>query len=131
MMGLLQQLLPFLKDQQLGGLQMTAGGEPALRMPRNPVNPAGEVSLQAPANALTLAPQSAMSNNQAQNLAMMLMQAGTPQAATMQPMAMIAPTSPAQAQQFGPQMAMQMQQQNDELMRQRMQGLLSLIGGQR
>jgi hypothetical protein len=33
-------------------------------------------------------------------------------------------------QQYGPQGQMQMQQENDEMMQQRMQGLLALLGGQ-
>jgi hypothetical protein len=120
MMGLLQQLLPLLQNADLLKNLQAGAATPAA----TPTPDASVAKLQEKTDQM-------LGGKQAQNLAMMLMGAGSPQVATMQPIAMMPSTAPANQVQFGPQMAMQIQQQNDEMMRQRMQGLLGLLGGQR
>ena len=130
MMGLLQQILPFLQTQDIGGgLKIPAGStEVALRLPTYPATEAGMANLKATADAMTAPKAATPATINPQNLAMALMQSGAPQVAQMMPMSAI-PMGSMQPQQYGPAAALQMQQANDELMRQRMQGLLAMIGG--
>jgi hypothetical protein len=116
-----------------GGLNMNANSMPGLRMQTAPMIP-GMANLQAPAGAFNL-PAAGMNNAQLANLAMGLMGSATQQApeVSMMQMAQAQPASLGQdTQQFMQQYGLGalMQNQNDDMMRQRMQGLLALLGGQ-
>ena len=119
-----------------GGLNMNANSMPGMRMPMTPSTVPGMANLQAPAGAFNL-PGGGMSDMQLANLAMGLMGSANQQApeAPMMQMTQAQPASLGQdtqqfMQQYGLNALMQNQGQNDEMMRQRMQGLMALLGGQ-
>jgi hypothetical protein len=98
--------------------------------PHTPVGGVGPMPQQAGATPM-LSPQ----QSQQAQFAMSLMNQGQPQSSApqMQPMQNMQPTAAGQqAAQFLQQYAPMggMQQQNDEMMRQRMQGLMAMLGGQ-
>jgi hypothetical protein len=118
-----------------GGLNMNANSMPGMRMQTAPMIP-GMANLQAPSGAFNL-PGGGMSDMQLANLAMGLMGSANQQApeAPMMQMTQAQPASLGQdtqqfMQQYGLNALMQNQGQNDEMMRQRMQGLMALLGGQ-
>jgi hypothetical protein len=114
------------------GLNPGTFRQPGLRMPTAPSTTPGMANLQAPANAFM--PTSGMDNMQMANLAMSLM-GGAQQEAPPPPPVLMMDMAPATLgqdtqqfmQMYGPQATMQ--QDNDEMMRQRMQGLMALLGG--
>ena len=119
-----------------GGLNMTANSMPGLRMPMAPSTVPGMANLQAPVGAFNL-PSGGMSQMQIANLAMGLMGAANPERQEV-PMMQMPQMQAANAgkdaqdfaQQYGLDALLQRQGQNDDMMRQRMQGLLALLGGQ-
>jgi hypothetical protein len=119
------------------GLKMPSGtGGQGLRMPAAPSTIPGQANLRAPAGAFD-ASAAAGGVNPMQMMQLMQMLMGPQQQQQAAPsMDMLTPTRPSSQetmqfiQQYGPQGQMQMQQQNDEMMQKRMQGLLALLGGQ-
>jgi hypothetical protein len=118
-----------------GGLNMSAPSGMALRMPTTPSTVSGIANLQAPAGAFDLS-RGGMNNAQAASLAMSLMGAAQPQQQEMMPMQQMAQIQPAtlgqDTQAFMQQYGLDalLQNQSDDMMRQRMQGLMALLGGQ-
>jgi hypothetical protein len=117
-----------------GGLNMNAPSGMALRMPTAPSTVPGMANLQAPAGAFDLS-GGGMNNMQMANLAMGLMGSAQQEAPQVQmpAMAQVQPASLGQdtqafMQQYG--LDALLQNQNDDMMRQRMQGLMALLGGQ-
>lgn len=118
-----------------GGIDMSAPSGVGLRIPTSPSTVSGVANLQAPAGAFDLS-RGGMSNAQAANLAMSLMGVAQPQQQQemmpMQQMAQIQPATLGQdtqafMQQYG--LDALLQNQSDDMMRQRMQGLMALLGG--
>lgn len=117
-----------------GGLNISAPSGVGLRMPTSPSTVSGIANLQAPAGAFDLS-RSGMSDMQMANLAMGLMgsarqdapQVQMPQMAQIQPSTLGQDTQ-AFMQQYG--LNALLQNQSDDMMRQRMQGLMALLGGQ-
>jgi hypothetical protein len=123
----------FFNTNPAGGLRMDVNSMPGLRMQTAPMTP-GMANLQAPAGAFNL-PSGGMSDMQLANLAMGLMGSANQQQqqAPMMQMAQAQPASLGQdTQQFMQQYGLNalMQNQGDDMMRQRMQGLMALLGGQ-
>lgn len=117
-----------------GGLNMNAPSGVGLRMPTTPSTTPGVANLQAPAGAFDLS-RGGMNDMQMANLAMGLMGSARQEAPQVQmpEMAQIAPATLGQdtkafMQQYG--LEALLQPQNDDMMRQRMQGLMALLGGQ-
>jgi len=117
------------------GLKMPMGtGGQGLMMPTAPSTIPGQANLRAPAGAFD-ASAAAGGVNPMQMMQLMQM-LGQPeqQAAPVMGMPDVQSQPSQQAMdfiaQYGPEGQMQMQQQNDEMMQQRMQGLLALLGGQ-
>ena len=118
-----------------GGLNMNANSMPGMRMPMGPSTIPGMPNLQAPANAMSLGSGGNLNQMQMANLAMALMGSANPEQQEM-PMMQMPQAQPASlgqdTQQFMQQYGLNalMQNQNDDMMRQRMQGLMALLGGQ-
>jgi hypothetical protein len=119
-----------------GGLNMMANSMPGLRMPMTPSTVPGMANLQAPVGAFNL-PSGGMSQMQMANLATGLMGEANPEQQEMPMMQMpqlqaanAGKDAQAFAQQYGLDALLQRQSMNDNMMRQRMQGLLALLGGQ-
>jgi hypothetical protein len=105
-------------------------------MQTSPMTP-GMANLQAPANAMSLGSGNNMNQMQMANLAMGLMGSASPSRPEMPMMQMpqmqaasAGKDAEAFAQQYGLDALLQNQGQNDDMMRQRIQGLLALLGGQ-
>jgi hypothetical protein len=120
-----------------GGLNMNANSMPGMRMPMGPSTIPGMSNLQAPANAMSLGSGGNLNQMQMANLAMALMGSANPEQQEMPMMQMpqmqaanMGQDAQAFAQQYGLDALLQNQGQNDEMMRQRMQGLMALLGGQ-
>lgn len=122
-----------------GSLRMDANSMPGLRIPTLPSTIAGDANLQAPTDAMSLGGSGGLNQMQMNNLVMRLLGGMNPQQEQQQ-MTMPAPAMGGMRQmpqmpagmmaQYAPQALMQRQQTNDDMMRQRMQGLLALLGGQ-
>ena len=111
------------------------GGGVGLKMPTAPSTVPGQANLKAPAGALSASGAGSMNPMQMIQLAQMLM---GPQGQQQQAPAMFDMLGPQGqssqqtmqfAEQYSPE-ALMAAQASDDLMRQRMQGLMALLGGQ-
>ena len=116
---------------------MMANSMPGLRMPSLPSTIAGEANLRLPAGMLAQKAMPMANSLPMANLAMALMGAANPEQQEMPMMQMpqmqavnAGKDAQAFAQQYGLDALLQRQSMNDNMMRQRMQGLLALLGGQ-
>ena len=122
-----------------GGLRMDANSLPGMRIPTLPSTIAGEANLRPPAGVMSLGGSGGLNQMQMNNLAMSLLGGMNPDQEQQQ-MEMPVPAMAAMRQmpqlpagmmaQYAPQAFMQRQQASDDMMRQRMQGLMALLGGQ-
>jgi hypothetical protein len=120
-----------------GGLNMMANSMPGLSMPSLPSTIAGEANLRLPAGMLAQKAMPMANSLPMSSLAMAMMGAANPEQQEMPMMQMpqvqaanAGKDAQAFAQQYGLDALLQRQSMNDNMMRQRMQGLLALLGGQ-